>query len=189
MLKKFIVVLVVFVLFSVFCYTLFLTSLDISYLNIITLELQKYDTKLDAATILSVIKIESNFTSNVVSKKGAVGMMQLLPSTAQFIVDNYAMFNNEDIGYIRKHINLYDASINIKLGIWYLVYLENKFKDIYYILASYNAGEGVVNGWISNNIAIADIPYKETKKYISTYKLYYPNYKLKLNILRAFAII
>lgn len=175
MFKKIAIIISFILIICLVFYTVFLSSLDVSYVDFIYNELKKYKTNLDVSVVLSVIKIESNFNSKAISKKGAVGLMQIMPTTAEFIVEK-ANFN-------LQNIDLYDSKTNIKLGIWYLNYLEKKFDNIEYVLCSYNAGEGVVSGWIKDKIPIKDIPYKETKEYLKRFKLYYPHYKNKINII------
>jgi soluble lytic murein transglycosylase len=81
--------------------------------------------------IAAVIYTESRFHKDSVSSAGAVGLMQLMPATAQSI----AAEMGESMG------NLYDPDTNIKYGTWYLRGLMDKFnnnEDL--VLASYNAG-------------------------------------------------
>ena len=98
--------------------------------------IKKYSRKLnwDWRIIASQIYQESQFNRNARSWAGAVGLMQLLPSTGE-------MFGVS---------NLYDPEINIKAGIKFLVYLDSHWKDIVtdslerikFVLASYNIGLG-----------------------------------------------
>ena len=95
--------------------------------------------------IHSVIKVESNYNPNAVSSKGALGLMQLVPSTARrFGVAN--VFNPEQ---------------NIEGGARYLKYLLDLFNNDYRLaLAAYNAGEGAV-------LKYGDVPpYAETRNYL-----------------------
>jgi len=81
--------------------------------------------------IAAVIYTESRFHKDSVSSAGAVGLMQLMPATAQSIAAEIG----ESMG------NLYDPDTNIKYGTWYLRGLMDKFnnnEDL--VLASYNAG-------------------------------------------------
>ncbi len=188
MLKKFALVIVVVLIFCVLMYTIFLSTLNTTYIDFIQQELGKYNTNLDIASILSIIKIESDFDSKVVSKKGAVGLMQIMPSTAEFIINNKD-FISKNGELDMQNIDLTDYKTNIKLGVWYLNYLEQKFTKIEYVICSYNAGEGVVSGWIKDNIPLNNIPYKETKNYLKRFKLYYPHYKNKVNIIFSFSYI
>ncbi len=101
---------------------------------------------IDTSLIKAVIKTESNFNPKAVSKKGACGLMQLIPSTAK-------RFGVYDI---------FDPRSNIYGGTKYLNYLMNFFKgDLTLVLAAYNAGENAVVKY-NNQIP----PYKETKNYV-----------------------
>ena len=115
------------------------------------------------SVIYAVMKSESSFRLTVVSPKGAVGLMQLLPSTAEFIAKKL------DEEYVDG--SLLDPAVNIKYGTWYLSYLFAKFSPDAAI-AAYNAGEGKVSSWLknpkysSNGKTLDVIPYAETAKYV-----------------------
>ena len=114
--------------------------------------------------IASVINSESSFNKDAVSKKGAVGLMQLMPTTAEWLAQKL----NTDYSYQL----LTNPDYNIKLGTYYLAYLSNKFNDTTVVLCSYNAGEGVVKSWLNDTKYSKDgktldyIPYKQTQNYV-----------------------
>ena len=121
--------------------------------------IKKYSDRfgVDYYLVLAVAKTESGFVENAVSKKGAVGLMQLLPTTAQFIATK--------IGFLGE-IDLYNSETNVCLGVAYLKYLEGRFNgDERLSIIAYNCGEGVVKQWLEFGI-INDIPYSETRKYV-----------------------
>ena len=132
---------------------------------------QEFQVKEDL--IFAVIKAESNFHPESVSRSGAVGLMQILPSTAEFI--NAAM---------KEKLNLSEPRDNIRLGTWYLSYLQSKFKTLDEVLAAYNAGEGTVRNWmkderyVDQDGALKNIPYAETRAYVSRVKKFMLSYKL-----------
>ena len=111
---------------------------------------------LQPALLLAVMKAESSFNPTVISKAGAVGLMQLIPETA-----------------IRHGVrNLYDANDNITGGAKHLRYLLDRFHgNIRLALAAYNAGEGKVDRY--GQIP----PYKETQDYVKKVLVYYRSYK------------
>ena len=114
------------------------------YDQIILKASRKYN--VDAALIKAIIKTESNFDHQAVSPRGAQGLMQLMPQTAQAL-------QVEDTFHPKN---------NIEAGTRYLRYLLDLFEDdIPLALAAYNAGESAV---IRNNNTIP--PYKETQAYI-----------------------
>ena len=114
---------------------------------------------LEPAFVASVVYTESRFRPHVESHREAYGLMQLLPQSAHFIQ------RKSDIkGDYR------DPEVNIRLGTWFLGYLEDRYKgDERLMLAAYNSGEGTVDAWISDEgFDIAkDIPYKETRHYVN----------------------
>jgi len=131
--------------------------------------------------VYSLINTESSFDSNAKSSAGAIGLTQLLPSTAEYI----CIKNNIDY----STINLYNINDNIYIGTMYLKYLINKFNTIYTALAAYNAGETTVRTWLKDSrysydqISLYNIPYKETSNYIkkikNSEKIYRKFYNIK----------
>jgi soluble lytic murein transglycosylase-like protein len=108
------------------------------------------------ALLLAVMKAESSFNPTAVSKAGAVGLMHLIPETA----------NRHGV---RK---LYDANNNITGGAKHLRYLLDRFHgNIRLALAAYNAGERKVDRY--GQIP----PYKETQDYVKKVLVYYRSYK------------
>lgn len=108
------------------------------------------------ALLLAVMKAESSFNPIVISKAGAVGLMQLVPETA-----------------IRHGVrNLYDANENITGGAKHLRYLLDRFHgNTRLALAAYNADERKVDRY--GKIP----PYKETQDYVKKVLAYYRGYK------------
>ena len=143
-------------------------------------EITKYanDFSIDGALIASVANVESNFNENAMSDKGAVGVMQLMPSTAEWIAGKLGVEYDEKL--------LYEGEYNIKLGSYYLSYLINYFQNEKLGLCAYNAGLGIVKEWLkderyASNGQIEKIPYKETSNYynkiLKNYKYYKNKYK------------
>ena len=113
---------------------------------------------LEPAFVAGVIHTESRFRTGARSPQGAYGLMQMLPTTAEFVQQRSG---------IRGDFR--DPETNIRLGSWYLGYLQDRYRgDRRLMLAAYNSGEGTVDGWISNEgFDIAeDIPYEETRNYV-----------------------
>lgn len=123
---------------------------------------------LDKYLIASVINIESGYDSNSVSKAGAMGLMQILPSTAFDIAGR--------IGIEIEKNDLFDEEINIHLGAFYLRYLLDLFDgNIDNTLSAYNWGLSNVKNWINEgNIddtgTITNIPVSETSNYLKKFK-------------------
>jgi soluble lytic murein transglycosylase len=89
--------------------------------------------ELDYRLILAVIKVESNFTHDAVSNRGARGLMQIKPSLAKFIAKDAG-------GSYNGHGSLSEPENNIKLGVYHLSRLVEDFKDTATALHAYNAG-------------------------------------------------
>lgn len=116
--------------------------------------------------IASIINVESGFNSKRQSKAGAIGLMQIMPDTANYICQI------KHIEYTEKS-DLLNPKLNIKIGCYYFRYLLDKFHDFNTTICAYNAGETTVINWLKNNdysqdqITLKNIPYKETKNYLN----------------------
>lgn len=131
-----------------------LSSYKIEYSELIAQQCSERG--IDQAIVYSVIKAESSWKADAVSAKGAVGLMQLLPSTAKWIA--------EERGEEVTRESLFNPEINITLGIAYLQYLQGKYEgNVERVLAAYNAGEGNVDKWIKEGV---EIQFKETENYL-----------------------
>lgn len=128
----------------------------------------------DVNLVYAIVKAESGFDEYAVSKKGAQGLMQLMPQTQAFVAINLNMTEGYDI---------FQPEVNLQMGIWYLSYLFQKFKSIPLVICAYNAGEGNVKLWIdaygTEDGSLKQIPYKETKHYLNKVLRYYQHYKNK----------
>lgn len=118
------------------------------YANFINKYAEQY--KVDPKMIAAIVQTESGFNPNAKSSAGAVGLMQLMPSTAKGL----------GVG------NSLDPEQNIKGGTKYFSQLLQKYKgNVKHALAAYNAGPGRVDKWKKNG-KINDIPIEETKNYV-----------------------
>ena len=126
---------------------------------------------------LSLVREESHFNKNAKSSAGAIGLVQLMPATANFI----------EGGALDGEIIKQD---NIRIGLKYYKYLTDMFNDNDYLaILSYNAGPGNIKKWLNDPFIKSDeidefvenIPYLETKNYIkkilSSYWIYFNVYK------------
>ena len=115
---------------------------------------RNYD--LDPALLAAVIYRESKFDAQAKSKSGAIGLMQLLPSTAKGIAlhTGGTRFRVED---------LYDPEINVRYGAFYLRRLLRKYGDERLALAAYNAGQANVDAWLADG---GGIEFSETREYV-----------------------
>ena len=126
--------------------------------------------QIDPYLVLSLIKAESTFESDLVSTAGAVGLMQLMPSTASWMIEtgmsSAFAFSSWSPSFLTH------PKINIELGITYFAYLVEQFEQkICPAIAAYNAGPGRLKNWLKPNsvdpdVFIEDIPYLETRNYL-----------------------
>ena len=137
----------------------------------------------DKSLLFSISRQESGFNPRAKSYANALGLMQVLPSTASFIMKNRA-YRKKELLYDEEK-NLYVASKYIK----FLLNLNIIKKDVSKMLASYNAGPGNFSKWSKNFqkteidpvFMIETLPARQTRSYI---KLVLTNlwiYKIRLN--------
>lgn len=131
---------------------------------------------LDPYLIAAVIHCESSNRPEAVSPMGAMGLMQIMPDTGEWIAGKLdeADFSTD---------MLLDPAQNIRFGCWYLRFLMNRYdQDRQLTLAAYNAGHGNVDKWIgdpaiSKEGQLVDIPYAETKNYVEKVQRAYEKYQ------------
>lgn len=142
----------------------------------------KYSEELDIDPMLTfaIIKTESNFEENAISKSGAIGLMQLMENTAK---EQAKKLNVE----FEKE-KLYNPEINLKIGLNYFNILLDYYNQNYILaFAAYNAGLGNVQKWINEEIIqpdgsnIENIPFKETNMYVRKIIRNYEIYKKLYN--------
>jgi soluble lytic murein transglycosylase len=121
--------------------------------------------EIDPFLIAAMIKVESNYRPDVVSPKGAVGLMQVLPDTARQVAGLLRMK-----GYSVQSLS--DPAVNIRLGCAYMRLLLTEFgEDQIMALAGYNAGLGHARDWWRQGILkpggdISQIPFLETRNFV-----------------------
>jgi soluble lytic murein transglycosylase len=126
----------------------------LNYQQIVLGHAAHYD--LDPALLAAVIYQESRFRADARSSSGAIGLMQLMPETAQGIADHTG-------GSKYKPSDLYDPEINVRYGAWYLHHLIQKYGNEKLALAAYNAGQQNVDDWL---VAGKGIAFPETRAYV-----------------------
>lgn len=115
-----------------------------------------------ADLVCAVIYAESGYDPNAVSPAGAVGLMQLLPGTAEEIAGKLSIDNYD----------LCDPETSINFGTYYLAYLYKLLGDWNTVAAAYNAGIGNVKLWLADTeysadgITLIKIPFRETAAYV-----------------------
>lgn len=120
----------------------------------------------DSDLVAAVMKTESDFKEDARSYRGAIGLMQIMPDTAQWIAAQLG-----DSEFTME--NLREPERNIRYGIWYLSELQEEFDhNTILVLAAYNAGRGNVKAWMEEkrwNMEFQDIdaiPFAETREYV-----------------------
>lgn len=122
------------------------------------------DYGVDKALIYAMIRTESHFNKDAVSSAGAIGLMQLTPETYEWLC------KKRDVEYVDG--GLYEPSINIDFGTYFISYLFDEFGDEKLVIAAYNAGPDNVKAWLDNPEYSSDgktldkIPYSETEKHV-----------------------
>ena len=136
---------------------------------------------LDPARVAAVIYCESSFRVSAVSSAGAVGLMQIMPSTRAWIAEKLNIENYSEE-------SLYDPATNIRLGCWYLNYLNDRFGgDLTKVTAAYHAGGGKVDEWLkderysSDGETLAELPDNATGAYVQAVARAYDIYKEKMD--------
>lgn len=130
----------------------------------------------DEAIIFSVINIESHFNKNALSPKGAVGLMQVLPSTAEEL--------SKEIGF--SNFDLKNPEDNIMIGAYYISQLCDRFDNVETALCAYNAGPTNVKAWLNDKNksedgkTLKDIPFQETRNYIEKFRKNFKYYSSKI---------
>ncbi|MHB1653955.1 MAG: lytic transglycosylase domain-containing protein [Desulfitobacteriaceae bacterium] len=130
----------------------------------------------DPLLVVSVIREESKFLPRSESRKGAKGLMQLMPDTARWISQKLGdkKFTEQDLLQPEK---------NIQYGTWYLANLGQEFSgNTVLVVAAYNGGRGHVQEWIKTdqidpgNVKSQDIPFQETRQYVDRVLKSYQKY-------------
>ena len=131
--------------------------------------IDKYSTEynVDRSLVKAVIFKESRFKDTAVSSKGAIGLMQLMPSTALWLMNKLKI----------EDYKIESADNNIRLGTYYLSYLMNLMdSDEEHALLAYNAGPENAKRWVnSEGYSKEDmdnyVDFNETRKYVREIKL------------------
>lgn len=133
----------------------------------------------DVDLLYAVSRQESLYQASVKSPVGAVGLMQLLPSTASRVLKELPEYSNP------KKIDLTAPEVNTLAGACYLKQLLKRYNNnLTFAIAAYNAGEAAVDTWVSRRQKLMDmpffiefIPYAETKTYVQRVLRNYYNIK------------
>lgn len=131
---------------------------------------------IDKYMVYAIIKAESNFDENAKSSSDAIGLMQIMETTAIETARKMDLEVTEE--------DLFKPDLNINIGLKYFTYLLNQYDNNYPLaIIAYNAGMGNVDSWIKNGTIkedgtdIENVPYKETNNYVRKILRDYEIYK------------
>lgn len=139
----------------------------------------------DRALVHAIIRQESKFNPSAVSHRGAQGLMQVMPSTADYIIGK-ALFKNKD-----SHAQLRDPQTNLEVGQRYiekLLYQDHVDTELFSLVVAYNAGPGNLRKWKREMAEMKDdpllfiesIPMGETRAYVERVMSNYWIYRLRM---------
>lgn len=128
------------------------------------------------AYVAAVVMAESSYRPEAVSSVNAQGLMQILPSTAEWIAGKF------DESYVEGC--LFDPETNIRYGCWYLGFLMKRYDgDMKCSSSAYHAGQGTVDKWLqdpqysSDGRTLDNIGYETTQTYVGRVLNYYEKYE------------
>jgi soluble lytic murein transglycosylase len=129
--------------------------------------------QLNPLLVIGLMRQESRFEANIHSSAGAIGLMQILPETADWVASKIKL----------KQYDLEHPIDNIQLGTWYLDYTHAEYSNNSMLaVASYNAGPGNVSAWVKQlslndpDQFVEKIPFDETRGYVKSVFENYWNY-------------
>lgn len=130
------------------------------------------DNALPLPWVYAIMRQESHFMSDAVSRAGALGLMQVMPNTGRHIVTTQGLSHD-----LSAHNALLDTNLNIELGTRYMNMMMVRFLHPIYATAAYNAGPSRVDTWIARyptdmRIWIESIPFDETRGYVKAVMAY-----------------
>lgn len=133
--------------------------------------------QVDPMLVAAIVRVESKFKETNVSRAGAVGLMQLMPETAEWISRRSGLpYNSPE--------DLAQPGTNIRLGCWYVAYLEKRFGgNRVAAIAAYNSGPSRVESWLKEGKwdgtldHLDRIPVGETRHFVQRVLYNYERYK------------
>ncbi len=117
---------------------------------------------LDPLLVVALIRAESSFNNYAVSGVGAMGLMQLMPPTGEYLLAKRGL-------KLGRKTNLFDHELNVELGSAYLADLIRRFGSLEHALVAYNAGPGAARKILSNPVVrkrfLAGYPLKVSTEF------------------------
>ena len=151
-----------------------LRNYPVAYTDLIAQYAEQYE--LDPYLVQSIMRCESSNDPNAVSRVGAIGLMQIMPDTGEWIGHKI----DPELAYSLDMLT--DPATNIEYGCWYLNFLSSRFDGrMMEIIAAYNAGHGSVKEWLadtrfSQNGILVTIPFEDTARYYEDVMTAFQNY-------------
>lgn len=145
---------------------------------------------LDVNLLYGIMRVESGYDPTKISSAGACGLMQVMPQTARALsvelsdleVQTYKLsLDPKDLNQWNCE-KLSNPELNIRLSSIFLKQLQKKYSDSHVVIASYNAGETVVNRWLnrakkSSKDFYSQVRFSETRRYIQKVLLAWLQYR------------
>lgn len=134
------------------------------------------DNGLEPAYVAAVVLAESSYRADAVSSVNAQGLMQILPSTGEWLSGKF------DEEYVEGC--LFDPETNLRYGCWYLGWLMDRYDgEMSCASSAYHQGQGTVDGWLQNpeysrdGKTLTKIPSDATRTYVERILKYYEKYE------------
>lgn len=151
-----------------------LRNYPVAYTDLIAQYAAEYS--LDPYLVQSIMRCESSNDPNAESNVGAIGLMQIMPDTGEWIGHKI----DPELAYSLDMLK--DPAISIQYGCWYLRFLSDRFSGrTMEIIAAYNAGHGSVEKWLcdarfSQDGVLTTIAFEDTARYFQKVLAAYENY-------------
>ena len=133
---------------------------------------------IDPCLLAALIYCESSFRADAVSSVGAIGLMQIMPDTGEWLSAKIEIEGGYDVS------RLTEPAVNLRLGCWYLDYLHKRYDGRWQeALTAYIAGQGQVDKWLadpalsSDGKTLAVIPGQDVKEYAAKVMRTHEKYK------------
>lgn len=133
---------------------------------------------IDPCMLAALVYCESSFRADAVSSVGAIGLMQIMPETGEWLATKI------DLPEPYTTESLYDPATNLRLGCWYLDFLHDRYDGRWQeALTAYIAGQGQVDQWLEDPELSADgqsldvIPGRDVKEYAAKVMRAHEKYK------------
>lgn len=132
----------------------------------------------DPCLLAALIYCESSFRADALSNVGAIGLMQIMPDTGEWLATKVELEQPYSVE------SLQDPATNLRLGCWYLDFLHKRYDGQWQeALTAYIAGQGQVDKWLSDPELSADgknldvIPGRDVKEYAAKVMKTHEKYK------------